>query len=116
MTDLKTLRSVAPPWADLCLACDPFAGDFGEPGDRLLSDKIVKVRKVGVCQICEGDVAVGTFARRRSEIFDGELERFSFCESCCIAMADQDDEALNARQALGDERRLAALKDTPNDR
>lgn len=95
--------TAAPSWAALCLAADPFAGDFG--GDRLLSDQIVRVRAPAVCNTCEGPIIKGSFARRRTEIYDGDLERFAWCELCCVAMADPDPTGWEAREAMGFERR-----------
>jgi hypothetical protein len=36
-----TSEEVIASWERECLATDPFAGDFGEVGDRTLRDKIV---------------------------------------------------------------------------
>jgi hypothetical protein len=83
---------MAHPWEENCLSADPFEGDYGGAcdGDGVLSDKIVTVRKGGECHTCAGQVAPGTRVRRRTEVYDGELMRFSWCEPCCEAMADLD--------------------------
>lgn len=76
-----------------------------QDGIRLLSDQIVRVRAPAVCNTCEGPVIKGSFARRRTEVYDGDLERFAWCELCCVAMADPDPAGWEAREAMGFERR-----------
>lgn len=92
-----------PEWTALCLSTDPFAGDF--EGGRILSDQVVRVRVQDDCDTCCGPVLKGTFARRRTEVCDGEIERFSWCETCCAAMADPDPTDWEERETLGFERR-----------
>ena len=86
------------------LSYDPFAGDFGNCGDRVLSDKMVVAAKAhDECHICGGPIAKGERHRSRSEIFDDELNSFRWCALCCEAMAtsqDDDGEAICARQDL----------------
>jgi hypothetical protein len=86
------------------LAYDPFAGDFGDPSGRLLSDKMVRAAKThDGCHICAGPVAKGDRHRSRVEIFDGEMLSFRWCWSCCTAMARNWDDAgdeICARQDL----------------
>jgi ribosomal protein L24E len=69
------------------LSYDPFAGDFGEVGDRVLKNKIVTARKGGECHICGQPIEPGTEIRVMSEISDGEMMSFRFCHLCCVAMA-----------------------------
>lgn len=86
-----------------CLACDPFEGDFGEPGDRTLKDKIIKVRKPGPCHLCDQEIKKKELARSRTDIFDGELMSFRWCSLCCEAMAlswTDNGDAYEARAAL----------------
>lgn len=87
--------------AEACLAYDPFAGDFGSPGDRLLADKIVVAAKAHEhCHSCDGPIAKGERHRSRREIVDGEMMAHRFCGLCCAAMAiswDDDGEAIEAR-------------------
>ena len=35
-----------------CLKTNPFEGDFGSPGDKVLKDKIGTARKGGTCGMC----------------------------------------------------------------
>lgn len=76
-------------WEAECLADDPFAGDFGGAGDgdRVLSDKMVTNRKGGECHNCAGPCLPGTRNRVRAEVYDGDLMRFRWCQTCCFAMA-----------------------------
>lgn len=77
-------------WEELCMADDPFAGDFGDAGDRVLLDKMVTARKGGECSACGQNAEPGTRNRVRSEVYDGELMSFRWCERCCFAMAVYD--------------------------
>lgn len=70
-----------------CLACDPFEGDFGEPGDRTLKDKIATARKPGPCHLCGLEIQKGERIRTRTDIFEGEIMSFRWCSKCCVAMA-----------------------------
>jgi len=89
-------------WEPRCLSDDPFSGDFGDVGGRILSDKMVTNRRGGVCHSCAGNCQLGTRNRVRTEIYDGELMRFRWCQACCFAMAVYD-----IRPSIGD--RLFAL-------
>jgi len=93
-------------WESLCLADDPFAGDFGD-GEVVLSDKMVTNRKGGTCATCHGVCEPGTRNRVRVERYDGVLERFRWCQTCCFAMAVYDirSSIADRQQALGDARR-----------
>lgn len=75
------------------LTHDPFAGDFGGPGDRCLKDKMVTARKSGPCHNCNQVIQTGDRVRSRSDIADGELMSFRWCRLCCEAMAADDDGA-----------------------
>lgn len=86
-----------------CLKCNPFEGDFGEPGDRVLKDKIVTARKAGVCGMCRQEVTPGERVRTLSAVFDGALMSYRWCEKCCEAMASSwtdEGRAWEARVAL----------------
>ena len=94
------------------LMFNPFEGDFGEPEDRQLKDKIVKFRKGHVCHICGEGISKGTTGRNIVSVFDGELLSFYFCGTCCEAMVisvsdfdEEDDfdsqEAICKRYELG---------------
>lgn len=90
-----------------CLDCNPFEGDFGAPSDRILSDKIVVARKEVTCGCCQEVIAVGTNARKLSAIFDGSLMSYSWCESCCSAMAsswEDDGEEWEQRCSIGNDK------------
>jgi len=71
----------------LCLGYYPFDGDFGEVEDRVLKDRIVRVRKSRVCHMCRGPIKVGTRARTLAAVFSGELCNYTWCEDCCRSMA-----------------------------
>ena len=69
------------------LSVDMFEGDFGSPGDKILSDKIVKARKVRPCFLCGNDIDNGSKIRTLSAVFDGKLMSYAWCNLCCMAMA-----------------------------
>lgn len=84
---------------------DPFEGDFGSPGDRALSDKIVTARKEHKCFHCAGPILPTTKYRAKAEIVDGSLHTFKWCEPCCGAMVIE----LNDGDSMAFEnRRIAA--------
>jgi len=87
-----------------CLAVNPFEGDFGAPGDKVLKDKIVTTRKAGSCGMCSQAIQPGTRARSLAAVFDGSLMNYRWCASCCAAMAaswHDDGKAWESRVALG---------------
>lgn len=87
-----------------CLDVNPFEGDFGEPSDRVLQDKIVTTRKPAMCGCCRGVTEVGERTRSIKAIFDGQMMSYRFCSECCHAMArmwDDDGEAWEARILIG---------------
>lgn len=71
----------------LILMFDPFDGDFGDQGDRILSDKMVTGRKPHTCSHCDGPIAVGERHRSRTEIVDGDMMSHRWCATCCGLMA-----------------------------
>lgn len=86
-----------------CLAYHLFQDDFGEPGDRVLQDRIGVARKVGPCVECGGAINPGEQQRRHVGVYGGEMRTYRVCCACCIAMAaswTDDNEALEARWAL----------------
>ncbi len=93
-------------WEAVCLADDPFAGDFGS-GEIALSDKMVTNRKGGTCHTCAGECAPGTRNRVLVERGEDGLATYRWCQTCCFAMAVYDRRpSLGDRQhALGDRRR-----------
>jgi hypothetical protein len=71
-----------------CLQADPFAGDFGAPGDRTLRKQMVTARKAHEgCNTCDGVILPGERSRVQIEFFDGQLQQYRWCETCCRAMA-----------------------------
>ena len=58
---------------------DPFDGDFGGPGDKVLSDRLVVSRKIYKCFHCGGGIAVGEKHRSRFEKRDGEMWTSRWC-------------------------------------
>lgn len=89
-----------------CLDTDPFYGDFGDPGDRVLQDKIVTTRKPATCDCCRGTTEIGERTRIIKAVFDGQMMSYRYCSECCHAMAivcsdDDGGEAWEARASLG---------------
>ena len=70
------------------LEYDPFAGDFGEPDDVVLKDKIAIARKAGPCHICSSEIQPKEQMRLRTEVFGGEISTFRWCNDCCVAMVE----------------------------
>lgn len=77
---------------ELILAFDPFEGDFGAPGDRVFSNRMVNARKPGACSHCGQQIVKGERVRRQTSKFDGELMSHRWCAKCCAAMASYDTE------------------------
>lgn len=73
-------------YRDRVLEFDPFEGDFGDQGDLVLSDKVVKVRKERTCSHCGSLVKIGEYARSMSAKFDGELMSYTWCTECINLM------------------------------
>lgn len=96
---------------DAVLACDPFEGDFGGPGDRTLSDKIVTARKAGECHDCAEQIIPGTRIRSRTDVYGGEMMSFRWCNACCEAMAvyEERPELLDKRIAMGQAARRSGV-------
>ena len=70
------------------LRFDPFEGDFGEVGDRILSDKIVTAKKDHPdCHTCGGTARTGTKNRVQIAIIYGEMLTHRWCQECTEAMA-----------------------------
>jgi hypothetical protein len=72
---------------ELILMFDPFDGDFGSQGDKVLSDKMVTGRKPHTCTHCDGPISIGERHRSRSERIDGNLMAHRWCAACCDLMA-----------------------------
>ncbi len=86
-----------------CLKCNPFEGDFGSPGDKVLKDKIVTARKGGTCGMCLQEIQPCERVRTLAAIFDGAMRHYRWCEKCCEAMAaswTDNGDAWTARVAL----------------
>lgn len=103
-------------WEALCLACDPFEGDYGGNGqnDRVLRDRMVTCKvRTRQCFTCASMIERGERIRIRAEIYDGEFMHWQWCEPCCRAMARVTfpdpatgwDESYQSRIMLGHERR-----------
>lgn len=58
---------------DLILDFDPFEGDFGTPGDKVFSNRMVIARKPGPCSHCGTEITKGERIRRQNSKFDGGL-------------------------------------------
>lgn len=97
-------------WEDMCMSDDPFAGDLGGGGggDHVLTDKMVTNRRGGTCHTCAGECAPSSRNRVRTEVYDGEMMSFRWCQTCCFGMAIAGlgrDNFIEARIRIGDERR-----------
>lgn len=68
---------------------NPFEGDFGEPGDRTLRDKMVRAKKAHTCSNCKGPIVIGEHHRSRTELSDGSIMQFRWCALCCDAMVKE---------------------------
>lgn len=70
------------------LEFDPFQGDFGEQGDREISDKIVTAKKDHAeCSCCRAPIKAGTKNRVKVEIYEREMMTHRWCQDCTAAMA-----------------------------
>ena len=69
------------------LKYNPFEGDFGEPGDITLKDKIGIIRKPRACHLCDDVIEKGERVRIRTDISQGNIMSFVWCNKCCVAMA-----------------------------
>jgi hypothetical protein len=81
------------------LLYDPFADDFGNYGDKILKDKLVKARKENTCFICGETIHKGDTIRSITTIYEGEIGTARYCTKCCEAMEvwDEDDTELTER-------------------
>ncbi len=89
-----------------CLKTNPFEGDFGSPGDKVLKDKIGVARKAGACGMCRQEIVPGERVRMLSAVFDGDLMNYRWCQECCAAMAASradNGDAWEARARIGRE-------------
>lgn len=86
------------------LKYNPFDGDFGDQGDREMSDKLVKFRKPNPCHICGHDVAPGTVGRSLTMLWQTDgMMTYRYCAECTQAQADSwtdDGRAICARYRL----------------
>lgn len=74
------------------LAFDPFEGDFGNQGDKVLKNKMGVARKPGECTACAQQIQPGERVRLMTVRFDGELMTHRWCSLCCTAMAKCEDD------------------------
>ena len=65
---------------------DPFDGDFGDQGDKILSDKIVTAKWTHKCFHCGEVISIGESHRSRVDIIDGSIVTYRWCAKCCAAM------------------------------
>lgn len=70
------------------LKYNPFEGDFGDVGDRILRDKIVRFRKSRTCHCCAQEVKPGTQGRSLTMLWmsDGPMS-YAYCHDCTEAQA-----------------------------
>jgi hypothetical protein len=89
-----------------CLCINPFEGDFGDPADKVLKDRIVTARIGGSCGMCRQQITPGERIRTLAAVFDGQLMSYRWCSACCHAMATcqtDNGDAWEARAHLGRE-------------
>lgn len=84
------------------LRYNPFDGDFGEPGDRCLRDKIVTFRKGGKCVDCLDEIVPGTRGRSLTMLWADRSGPITgrYCKACTEAQAtafEDEGKALDAR-------------------
>ena len=72
------------------LLVDTFDGDFGDPSDRVIRDKIVTTRKAKVCHLCGQIIPKGARSRAMSGIFDGDFVTYRWCVDCLTAMVESE--------------------------
>lgn len=98
------------------LAFNPFEGDFGEPGDTVLSNKMVMAAKPHECCHCKSTITKGE--RHRCQVSKyGDLMTHRWCSACCGVMLrietadecddDQDDCDVGTSAVLEFEQRAA---------
>ena len=88
---------------DEVLSFDPFEGDLGAPGDKVLKNKIALARKAGECSNCTQQIERGERVRMMTARFDGQLMSYRWCSFCCAAMLksyDDDGQAYEDRAAI----------------
>lgn len=75
-----------------------YEGNYFDPADKVLQDKMVKARKEHTCTNCKGPILPGTQYRRAVGIIEGEIHECKYCAECCAAMVqelkDLDDESI----------------------
>jgi len=71
---------------------DVFDGDFGDPGDKCLENKIVKCKKENKCHGCGENTEIGTFNLVKKMIWadDGKLVSYRWCQNCCNKMLNEE--------------------------
>lgn len=85
------------------LNTDLFAGDFGEPGDKTLSNKMVVAAKEHQCGHCKGPISKGERHRSFVEVIGGEMMPGRVCAECCSAIVkDYDENDINHMEARVD--------------
>ena len=94
-----------------CLKYWPFDGDYGDPSDRILKDKIGIARKAGPCCECLTEIVPGERIRMIGAIFDGQMMSYRYCSACCTAMAEMWNGDWNAMDARWEVR---ARNEAPN--
>jgi hypothetical protein len=89
--------------ADAC-RFNPFEGDFGDPGDRELRDKIVTFRFTHDCCMCPATIRNGEKGRALTMLWaDGSpapVCTYRYCNACTVAMSKvfkDNGKALDAR-------------------
>jgi len=88
---------------------DPFDGDFGDSGDHLFQDKMVRAKKEHKCSHCLGPIVAGETYRSRREVSWSEFFCFKWCAACCEAMVFE----LKA-ESLGEEEEIFPFESRRN--
>ena len=69
-----------------------FEGDFGSPGDRILSHKIIKSNGKNKCTNCGNIIEKGEENLVKNAVFYGEgFMSYRLCESCCDKILNEDE-------------------------
>jgi len=71
---------------------DVFEGDFGDPGDRCLENKVVIARKEHECFGCGNTIEIGSYNLIRKMVWadDKSFVSYRWCQNCCEKMLNEE--------------------------
>lgn len=79
-----------------------FEGDFGDPNDRIIANKMVIAAKNHQCSNCFGTIVKNERHRHHVGMYGGKSPfHYRYCSECCKAMAEFDEEKLAQRYSNG---------------